>query len=505
MDHLRALIALLLVLVAPGVLAYPATSTPTCQWRCVNNGVLYGTVSAAGTACLSNGWALGRWTQNEFPNPGAAAGVEPSCGGQSWGYPQSFTPGNWYRGGLVDRQNVGTGYTCPGGGTLSGQTCTCGAGQTDTGSACVSPVTCSGQQVRNEATNTCVCTTGPAQAGIFPDLEPIPAFWQYTTTRAQFDAAPAVLNGGCMGGCVVDSKKSAYVAGSTFYGNVTKTGATCTGTTPPSLTGSTNPTTPVNEDAACLSRGGMPYTLNGQRMCLDKGKIPEGVQVGNGSTSSKTTTNPDGSTTTTSTTQTPTTVCQAGACNTTITTTTTITTRDPSGTVTGVTTTTGTVNNPGGQGSGGSGPGGPCDPATQQCGEGSKFGGACSSGFTCDGDAVQCAIARDQYLRHCQTLEVRTGGATQAEAGTWYDSNSKGEGLAQSNTDLYKTGTLPTLDKTSRSLGAGSLSDLVVTVHGQTVTVPFSTLNSVLGYLGYLLMAVAFIVATKIYHRGVVS
>lgn len=34
-----------------------------------------------------------------------------------------------------------------------------------------------------------------------------------------------------------------------------------------------------------------------------------------------------------------------------------------------------------------------------------KFGGSCSAGFTCEGDALQCAIAKEQHKRNCETSD----------------------------------------------------------------------------------------------------
>lgn len=50
-----------------------------------------------------------------------------------------------------------------------------------------------------------------------------------------------------------------------------------------------------------------------------------------------------------------------------------------------------------------------------------KFGGSCAAGFTCEGDAVQCAMAKEQHKRMCQALEPEKDPASfikQAEAGT---------------------------------------------------------------------------------------
>lgn len=530
MDHLRSLIrraayfflgvALAFVLAAPwDAHAYTATSTSSAPVQ--GYGIQTGTTTVGFTrtgytslvaACQSissaeggryatgstSGWQSWTYTsqvggsckgtlvQAPYPDNTAAQGGFASATGQA------CTSGTLVGGNCIT-------YTCPNGGTLSGSTCTCPVGQVDTGTAC--SVTCPGAQVK--VNNTCTCQTGVQSVGMLPDLTPVAAFWEFTMDKAAFTAAPATSSG-CRSSCTVTARKAAWVTGTAFY-DLAQTGELCVGDSKPNISGSTPVATNPTDDEACLARGGMPYTLNGVRMCLDKGKVSEGIQIGKSDTGVKTVTNPDGTSTTTTTTQSPTTICQAGACETTITTTTITQTKDAAGVVTGTTTTTNTVKNPGGNGSGAPGAGGPCDPATTQCGDDSSFGGTCAAGFNCSGDAIQCAIAREQYVRNCQTLGEHATGTQPTAAATWYDSNSGGEGLAQSNTDLYKTGTLPTLDKTSRSLSGAALSDLNVTVQGQPIAIPFSKLNDVLGYLGYLLMAVAFIVATRIYHKGVVG
>jgi hypothetical protein len=50
----------------------------------------------------------------------------------------------------------------------------------------------------------------------------------------------------------------------------------------------------------------------------------------------------------------------------------------------------------------------------------SQFGGNCAASFSCDGDAVFCAIALDQHIRNCTFFDTKTAEsdlATQAAAG----------------------------------------------------------------------------------------
>ncbi|MCO5337184.1 EB domain-containing protein [Delftia tsuruhatensis] len=62
---------------------------------------------------------------------------------------------------------------------------------------------------------------------------------------------------------------------------------------------------------------------------------------------------------------------------------------------------TGTGGTGGGNGTGGNGNG-------EDDGDKSSFGGSCQAGFTCEGDALQCAIVREQHRRNCELFEKDT-------------------------------------------------------------------------------------------------
>lgn len=127
----------------------------------------------------------------------------------------------------------------------------------------------------------------------------------------------------------------------------------------------------------------------------------------------------------------------------------------------------------------------------------SMFGGSCGA-ITCDGDAIQCAIAADQYKRNCQWFDDPAGPAMQA----------KGQGvmtdLSQPADHPYTTATSTSvsfssaIDTTDR-LGGACPVDQSVAFMGKTLTLPFSQLCGPLSWLGNLLvgltmLACAFIV-----------
>ena len=43
-----------------------------------------------------------------------------------------------------------------------------------------------------------------------------------------------------------------------------------------------------------------------------------------------------------------------------------------------------------------------------------SFGGTCGAGFTCEGDALQCAMLKEQHKRNCEVLEKDTDSSSLA-------------------------------------------------------------------------------------------
>lgn len=100
-----------------------------------------------------------------------------------------------------------------------------------------------------------------------------------------------------------------------------------------------------------------------------------------------------------------------------------------------------------------------------------KFGGSCDAGFECKGDAVMCAMAKEQHKRSCETLEpVKDGIFKQIEEGT--DSGSADamkEGAGEINISTQ-------LDTSGYGLPRSCPSDPVIDLPfvGKTFTIPFS-------------------------------
>lgn len=223
--------------------------------------------------------------------------------------------------------------------------------------------------------------------------------------------------------------------------------------------------------------------VNGVPTCVPKSGV-DGI-ASTPTTSTSTTSSPSG---TSSQSITKTTICEAGACNTT-----TVTTTIQNGTSSTVTNVTSKpigefcAENPKDKACGGSG-----GPGLGES-EGS-FGGTCQADFSCTGDAVSCAVALATNKLRC-AFE-----ATTAARGPYTSAVASG------------TPTLPnqevevsnSLFDTSDALGAAAVGvqDKTVTVMGTSVTLPFSTINPYLEMLGNLIVGISFLLAIRILIRG---
>ncbi|MBI3102759.1 MAG: hypothetical protein HYY98_14585 [Burkholderiales bacterium] len=122
-----------------------------------------------------------------------------------------------------------------------------------------------------------------------------------------------------------------------------------------------------------------------------------------------------------------------------------------------------------------------------------KFAGSCLSGFFCEGDVIQCAIAKEQHIKNCRLFDTRS-----AESDLYNQEKTK---TGNRTTDLPGNDNkdINGLLKSDDVLGGGSgIRDLNITVWGSSVNLPFSQLNSVFAYLGQLLVAVSFLIAVRI-------
>lgn len=153
----------------------------------------------------------------------------------------------------------------------------------------------------------------------------------------------------------------------------------------------------------------------------------------------------------------------------------------------------GPATRPGGGSGGGSGDGD---------GEGeeespSQFGGTCAASFTCEGDAIQCAIAKEQHIRNCKLFEDKSEESDLYNANKGKTGNQTGE--LPGNEVISITGRIDTSDALG---GGGCFGDLNVTVWNTSVSLPLSNLCQYLAMLGNILVAVSMLMAARIVTRG---
>lgn len=136
------------------------------------------------------------------------------------------------------------------------------------------------------------------------------------------------------------------------------------------------------------------------------------------------------------------------------------------------------------------------NPTLDICKTGS-FGGTCKTNFKCDGDAVQCAMAREQHIRNCQIFEAQT------DESKLYDANKGREGDQTKELPGNDVFNLSGRIDTSDSLGGGRcMADLNVTVAGSAQTIPMSGICPYLGIFGNILVAVSMLLAMRIVFKG---
>lgn len=330
--------------------------------------------------------------------------------------------------------------------------------------------TCPEGSIWDSVTGTCKssCTqgtsTGPAgyvDHGISPEV--------------------AGAQSGCYGGCKVLFMGSypvarSLVGGKYHYfgkGDYEKTGGTCTESDSVGLPGSSVP------PSTCGS-GQVLGQFNGADMCLDGGtgaptnpNTPAPTETA--TTNTNTTSNPDGSTTKTET------------------------TTNPDGSQVVVTTTT----NPDGSSTKTTEekPAPDEDPKKSFCEDNpeaqlcktSDFGGGCG-GFNCKGDAVQCAIAMEIHKRNCElyTPTALSDLGNQLASGT--DPNASSHPAAAANRQVFD---LSSSINTSKRYAGSCPADRSITVMGQAIAIPLSTLCPYLVMFGNVMIVLAMLGAAR--------
>lgn len=219
-----------------------------------------------------------------------------------------------------------------------------------------------------------------------------------------------------------------------------------------------------------------PGTVNGQAICVPcKGQQEQGPSTSAsapaGAASGTQTGTSDTSTT-----------CNGVNC------TTTTTTKDANGTVTG------TVEKSEKQESF-------CkeNPTSALCKQ-SSFGGQCGA-VTCEGDAVQCAIAADQYRRNCQWFDDEAATQLATVGNAAITGQSRPDGHPANNPDAQSVSFSSAIDQSDR-LGGGCPVDVAVNVAGKSVAIPFSSMCGNLQLVGNLMVGFCMFVAALIVFRS---
>lgn len=462
MAYLHRLIFVALVLLSSWLpstsyASFPATSTTTCpSGTCTEYsfslGGWHSTVSAAADAM-----AQGMNNSSSYAGVGAGGARSYRVGSVS-GSTANFdmnSGGGWnitFYSYTATQRSVTAAYSCPVGSTLSGSTCTCNGGLTQSGNTCVDPTAKK-------------CTDAKDGVDLFTGFKSLPTFGaSFCPSDGAASACASKVSGGF---CVVKAGVK------TCTHEVTYTGGTCTPPAP--STTEPNPTPTV-----CKGTYGQ---VNGVDVCLPIGTDPAAT-VETAKKTETTTTPPDGTPSTTTTTDEKAT-CIGSMCTTEKTTTTTgpdglpkTTTEKKSESKDDFCKT---------------------NPRDPQCVT-SSFGGSCSASFTCDGDAIMCAISREQHVRNCKLFDD-----VSSDEAKLYD--------AQKNKTGSQTGDLPGSETiaigsssfdTSDAIGGGSgcISDKSVTVAGKVVSIPFSSVCAHLAMLGNILLAVSYLLAGRILVRG---
>lgn len=439
MDHLQLLKRLLLLICA--LLASSVAQAATTYNATVTYKYQAGdqpTASTPGGACTAGSIVTDGTVRETVGQPG---------------FYDCWVPLNQGYGNFWQIAKVQTLYTCPQGGTLSG-------------TQCVGAPDCPEGQVRalnGQCIEDCQAKIGQTFAGatLLNQLQN-----SYCVGDCQVKLITGTKGGSiCMGNSPVTL---AYPCDTGVFGY---TGAQCAGS--PTLPQQPQAPPEICPPNKCAG------TVNGVTVCVDCGNGNKRTDIEGGET-----TNSDGSKTTT---QRETTYGGDGAGS--VTTTTTTTNTDPAGNVTGTTT---TKQN---------------DQFDSFCKENpslticknSSFGGNCAA-FTCDGDAIQCAVAREQHKRNCTLFDTQT---TLSQLG---DSVAAGTDPQAANYPTapgqQQTISLTNAIDSTNPLATGCISDKSFTFPNFTLTIPLSMICPYLEFMGQIVLAFAFLMAARITFGG---
>lgn len=267
----------------------------------------------------------------------------------------------------------------------------------------------------------------------------------------------------CQGGCEVSSSVSyCHSSGRCQTGGWSYSGATCS--TPNGT--ATDPMPPAV--AVTCPQGQMVIgQVNGQDVC--------GRPSQASGTTRTTSTAADGSTSTSTTT----TTCDGTNCSST--TTTSTTGAGGSGGGTSTTTTTGPQT-----------PTVPDPSAPPSSGPASVFAGSCLTAFSCEGDAIQCAIAREQHRRACTLFDDPTLLSEKGNQAVQGGDHPEHHPYSSKSEKSLHFGSV--IDRTD-IIGSQCPDDVHIPLLGSTLVIPISQLCGPAAMLGNILVGISMISA----------
>lgn len=134
----------------------------------------------------------------------------------------------------------------------------------------------------------------------------------------------------------------------------------------------------------------------------------------------------------------------------------------------------------------------------------SSFTAACPQS-TCDGDAVQCAIAKRQQQDACDaqaSKDLITSKSSSALGDKLVDGHYSDDvqGFIDGNGDSKRTVNLPSSlsEDGNASYSSDGFGDVSISVLGRNITLPISKVNEYFGYFGFVLLGLAYMTSYKI-------
>ena len=138
------------------------------------------------------------------------------------------------------------------------------------------------------------------------------------------------------------------------------------------------------------------------------------------------------------------------------------------------------------------------NPSASQCKKDS-FGGACEGGFTCEGDAVECALAKEVHSRNCQWFKepsqaIVDAGDRALAGGVLPDGHPYKDAMNAGPTQFSLSNRLDFTD----GLGGGCPTDTIVSAMGQTLVIPWSQYCTHMQMVGNVFVAVTLLICVFI-------